>query len=208
MIMMKNWVSSITLALLAGCSTSNQLSVLPSIDIQKLMTGTLILNHGSGYSLEIPNELFVWGDKTFYSTTAPPKLGEFPIYRLNAVDGYDLKIAVSAASRCVPDLTGASQVTKLTKSNAKTVWGRVDFYDTFPFNFGPEPFCKPANIEVNTCGEAGTENCSLPASQLTKSSAYILCSEHDDHSVLICISEVASNATLAKQIFETFRWLK
>jgi hypothetical protein len=39
-------------------------------------------------------------------------------------------------------------------------------------------------------------------------SAYALCSEKDGKTVLICISQVTDNPDLAKQIFETFRWLR
>ena len=37
-------------------------------------------------------------------------------------------------------------------------------------------------------------------------SLYVLCSEKDNKTVLICISQVTDNPDLAKQIFETFRW--
>ncbi len=90
---------------------------------------------------------------------------------------------------CTPSFTGSSKLTALNSKNPNTLWGYVDIYDLyapmfdFPTEFGQ--LCRPP---VN-------------------GAAYVLCSEHHEKSVLICLSQATKNPEQAKQIFETFRWI-
>jgi len=184
--MVKSLIPLFFLAILAGCAKSSQPVVVPSIEELKENTGTSIINHGSGYSLRIPHELFVWGSKKFFSTISPPKPGNYPIYQLNAVGDYDVTILDSLS--CSPSLIGASKTQSLPGTNGSTTWGKVDFFDIWKGDYAPgeQPRCRPMG------GENGA--------------GYAFCSEKDGKTVLICISQVTDNPKLAEEIFGTFRW--
>lgn len=114
----------------------------------------------------------------------------------------------SLDSPCIPALTGASQTTILANStgasetidipnaNVKASWGRVNAWDGFQNEGWEPPF---EDMHKIVCTYNGTPR---PAS------VYALCSQKDRRTVVICINQMSDNPTLAKQIFETFRWLK
>lgn len=173
---------------LAGCTTTSIQPISP-IEVQTSDV-TTIVNHGSGYTLILPKDLYVWGSKKFFSTVAPPLPGEFPIYQLVQSSDYDMKI-MAAHQPCSPSLTGASHMTPLPKANGKTEWGKVDYWDLFYTGDFPnmqEPLCRPP-VEKGAA-------------------AYALCSEKDGKTVVICISQMQDDPVLAKEIFETFRWVR
>ncbi len=90
---------------------------------------------------------------------------------------------------CSPALTGTSETTNLFSAGGKTSWGRIDFFDHgMDFAPAPEPICRPAG------GHTGE--------------GYVLCSEKNGKAAVICVSTQIENSTLAKQIFETFKWTK
>lgn len=88
---------------------------------------------------------------------------------------------------CTPSLTGVSQSTSLPNTGEKTEWGKVDFFDIYGMDYDPEsePKCRPP----------------------VDGAAYVLCSEKDGKTVLICISQATDNPALAEEIFKTFRWI-
>ena len=82
-------------------------------------------------------------------------------------------------------------MTPLTETNGKAEWGKVDYWDRFYTGDFPnmqEPLCRYPVDE----GAAG----------------YALCSEKDGKTVIICISQMKDDPDLAKEIFETFRWVE
>jgi hypothetical protein len=99
------------------------------------------------------------------------------------------------SSPCSPSLTGASQTEELTTANGKAEWGRVNYRD----GYGGEGWTYPYDPKNILCKIQGTP----PPAQV-----YALCSEKDDKTVVICISQMTDNPEQAKEIFETFRWTK
>ena len=89
---------------------------------------------------------------------------------------------------CSPELTGASETTKLTTANGMAEWGRVNIFDSGGMDFPPDfkDLCRPP----------------------VYGSAYVFCSEKEEKTVVVCISQVKDDAELAKKIFETFKWTK
>lgn len=94
-------------------------------------------------------------------------------------------------SHCSPSTTGASKRSTLTTTTGE--WGRVDFYDGSDWIYAPEPFpvCTPPRPQPNS-----------------KPTAYAFCSQKEEKTVLICISQMTDNPKLAEEIFSTFRWTK
>ena len=101
---------------------------------------------------------------------------------------YSIHLYSSLPFPCSPELTGASKTTKLTTANGMAEWGRVNIFDSGGMDFPPDfkDLCRPP---VN-------------------GSAYVLCSEKEEKTVVICISQMKDDPVLAKQIFETFEWTK
>ncbi len=96
------------------------------------------------------------------------------------------------SSPCSFAITGASQTTDILETGGKTVWGRVDWLD---HGFGEvnwekypeEPKCRPAGANATGGG-------------------YALCSERNNKTILICISQFTKDENMAKSIFKTFKW--
>ena len=91
---------------------------------------------------------------------------------------------------CSPSLTGVSTSKAIENTGGKTTWGGVDFFDGYFDGENPIP------EEIPICHPR------------VNGAAYVLCSEKDEKTLLICISQVTDNPVLAKKIFETFRWIK
>lgn len=93
---------------------------------------------------------------------------------------------------CSQIILGTSKTTSIVNANGTAIWGRVDFFDNEKLgDFHTEeekPICRPSTAK--------------------QGAGYALCSEKNGKTVLICISQETDNPTLAKQIFETFRWTK
>ncbi len=199
-LMVKIYISFLLLTLLSACSIAKQ--NISTIEVQKGSRETAITNYGSGYSLQVPKELFVWGSNNFFSTIAPPPTNEYPIYELNTANDYDVNVLNIPADSCSPLLLGTANLTDLQETNGKTVWGRVD-EDTYAGNGNYRnslckyPVRKDCTKEIfwsKGCGGLG-------------GGAYTFCSEKDNKRVIICISQAKDNPTVAKQVFSTFRWL-
>ena len=112
----------------------------------------------------------------------------------------DFEIGIDVVNaKCSPSITGSSQTSPLVNAGADADWGRVDAYDT-PESLDREPvLCSPPKVSwlIDAEGNAKLE-----------SSAYALCSEKDGKTVVICIGQMTDNPEMAKQIFETFRWVE
>lgn len=100
-----------------------------------------------------------------------------------------------APAHCNESITGASVTSEIQNANGKAAWGRVDAWD----GYGREGWEWPDNWQDIKCSKEGTPP---PAS------VYALCAEKNGNSVIICINEMTDNPQLAKEIFETFRWMK
>lgn len=97
------------------------------------------------------------------------------------VELYNLKNQI-----CSSSLHGASETVSLFSSENSN-WGKVDFFEINGHDFeGNPPICEPYGGET--------------------AEAYVLCSEKDGKTVVICINEMTNNPELAKEIFETFKW--
>jgi hypothetical protein len=108
---------------------------------------------------------------------------------------FSVHLYPSLSSPCSPSLTGASQTEQLKTANGKAEWGRVNYRD----GYGSEGWTYPYDPKNILCKIQGTP----PPAQV-----YALCSEKDDKTVVICISQMKDNPQQAKEIFETFRWTK
>jgi hypothetical protein len=94
---------------------------------------------------------------------------------------------VSPARACTPYFLGILESKNLMEDLEQAVWGKVDFFEKIYTGDFPPDFADLCRPPVN-----GT--------------AYVLCSEKDTKTVVICVSQGKDNPDLAKQIFETFRW--
>lgn len=102
---------------------------------------------------------------------------------------------------------GVSRVKHLSNTSGATVWGRVDYWDTYPGeSTTPRPTCRPPRIYYSRPNNVSDhiETVTLQNGQGT----YALCSTKSDKAILICVSQVTDDPDLARQIFESFRWLK
>jgi hypothetical protein len=99
------------------------------------------------------------------------------------------------SSPCIPILTGVSQLSRTLESGGTITWGRVDAWD----GFGIEGWEFPYDLHQIICRYDGTPR---------PNAVFALCAERNHQTVVICISQVERNDSLAKQIFETFRWTK
>jgi hypothetical protein len=92
-------------------------------------------------------------------------------------------------SSCSPLLTGASEIFSLDATSGS--WGKVDFFDQYLSGNGIIDY------------EGDRPVCAQPGSAEHR---YAFCSEKDDRTVIICISQMTDNPELAEEIFSTFRW--
>lgn len=94
-------------------------------------------------------------------------------------------------SNCSAEILGVSF--PLTLNNKNTLWGKMDFYK----DRGMEGWEPSSDESLLVCHGGGMN---------PPESVYAFCSEHDDKTVVICISQMTDNEAQAKEIFETFRW--
>lgn len=228
--MVKQLVIVGLLLTLVACSATQ--SNREQIELQDGDGYTLVLNHGSGYVLRVPDELLIWGSGKFFSTVQPPKPGQYPIYTLKSGDS-DMQVLTLIQAPCTPSLTGASQTQQLTDSGADTSWGRVDFWDIDNVFYhrgiadlpSISPLCPPpipSNDDDRLSPSCGGK---VPRDEAEEEgacgqwrrdyelehglySAYALCSERDGKTVVICLSQMTDDPKMAEEIFSTFRWME
>ena len=180
--MKKNpFILSIISLLLVGC-----MSPPGTIDMQTYETDS--------YSFLYPSTAkytFDRGDGSFTLSNSK----EFSFNNL----GTDYSIFIHNSNNftsCSPSITGATQMTPLSESAKKTIWGKVDNFGPYAM---PPPLCEPP-ITAKTKEEYWSNHESDGAG------AYVLCSEKDNERVLICISQMTDDPKVAEKIFSTFRW--
>jgi len=107
-------------------------------------------------------------------------------------DPFDVSIHMypSISSRCSPSITGALQTENIAGTDGQTGWGRVDVWEEMEGGDLPD-------WQHVLCTKDGTP----PPEEV-----YVLCSEKDGKTVVICLNEMTDNPSLAEQIFFTFRW--
>lgn len=115
----------------------------------------------------------------------------------------DMQIDRSVPS-CSASITGVSESESLSRANDKTIWGKVDAFDAPNPDFPPDtqPRCRPPVLKWDYDISRGG------VIRLSNDAAYALCSEKDDKTVLVCLSQVTDNPALAEKIFSTFRWTR
>lgn len=86
---------------------------------------------------------------------------------------------------CTPSTIGSTEATKIDDPNS--LKGKVDFFEKYSAGDMPPDFA---------------DLCRPPVS----GAAYAFCSEKENKTVLICISQITDNPQLAEDIFKTFRW--
>ena len=111
------------------------------------------------------------------------------LYPVNSEQHAGIEIYHLQESSCPPPNFGISNY---TKNKNGMMWGRVDYWDRGP-GFPPEPLCRPPVVHFDVDSPAKT---------------YGFCAEKDDRTVLICISQMTDNPSLASQIFSSFRWIE
>jgi hypothetical protein len=86
---------------------------------------------------------------------------------------------------CTSAIMGSSKAVTVSRQ-PQILWGHVDFFEHAGHDYipGTEPKCRPPG----------------------DGAAYVLCSEKDGKTVLVCVTEITDNPTLAEQIFRTFKW--
>lgn len=114
---------------------------------------------------------------------------------LDHFDEYRIEFFAMQKS-CSPSLTGTSQLVPLTRANGEAMWGRVKRASPFTH---PQPSCQPPLLNAHENGN--------PLDGTAKyGSAYLLCSEKNGKSVMICLTQTSDTPQLAEEIFSTFRW--
>jgi hypothetical protein len=202
-------LSIIGLLLLSGCSVSNQIAGVRETCFHTVTVteGKLIPQycsdesairtyHSGGLTVEIPGHLFKFLNRDSVVFDSNPSNDP------SSESDYTITIQeVVFAPPCSEKFTGASSLESLLNTNGKTIWGRVDAYDSYQPSFPLEqmPFCRPPVLQWDANWETGID-------RISNDAAYVLCSENGDKRVLICVSQVTDNPQLAEEIFRTFRW--
>ncbi len=91
---------------------------------------------------------------------------------------------------CSSSTTGTSKTTNLDISEIHTIWGRVDVWEQWTDGNIPD-------WENVVCTKDGIPK---PAE------VYMLCSQKNEKTVIICIRQMTDNPELAEEIFRTFKW--
>lgn len=99
----------------------------------------------------------------------------------------------SDSRTCSTTLTGTSHPEPIPNTNGMTAWGRMDAWD----GYGGEGWEWPDGWENVLCTKSGTPS---PAE------IYTLCSDKNGKTVVMCVNQMTDNPSLAKQIFDTFKW--
>jgi hypothetical protein len=125
--------------------------------------------------------------------------GQYFGYGINSVTGNALFSAHVTDSKCSSQITGASKMSLLNDSD-KLSWGKVDYYDKGNNIYAADdPICKLLSLNATYSEEQ--------VQQYTRTRAtYASCADNDDGAVVFCFAQLVDNPTLAKEIFETFRW--
>ncbi len=182
--MAKNFYLIIIFSLvLISCSNTTNKSLDPQI--------FHFVNENYGYSIDVPSRALISWKGEPPSQEEQTGFGTYPIFTKPTEEDFDISIKATIPSEKCKNL-GVSKPESVENINKeiKTIKGRVDFYEIYQNDFpaGEIPRCRPAG------GLTGV--------------GYALCSEKNDVEILICISQMKDDSDQAKEIFETFRWIK
>lgn len=181
---MNKWVFTILAIALTSCSRMSDVANLPSNEfiVRSEISPTATPIHFMQHAAVHPNWMTYIDDIDQFQITYPhnyPK--EKPIF----MSGMSMK---RIDDNCSTTITGASQMIDIPNTRGATSWGKFDY------EFSPDPkigegqfYCAPFSSTPHL---------------------YVLCSEKDKKTVLICVSQATDNPDLARKIFETFRWTK
>lgn len=197
------WFILLLLTTLAGCSLGNQRAEVPQV-ISDCFNHTIVRDGafqpvycedekrwrrfvGSGYSIMIPGIMFRFGDDSepTFDTNATNDPDEPDDYR---------SVIHHLSSTCTSILTGIRFPDDLPGTGGKTIWGREDVWD----GIGNEGWEFPPDWQKIACKKEGIP----PPGEI-----YVLCSEKNAKTVVICISQMKDDPKMAEEIFKTFRWL-
>jgi hypothetical protein len=96
-----------------------------------------------------------------------------------------------SSKSCSQAITGASSLKPISAERPNLLFGRVDLFDTQYENESVDPqgnsFCHPTPNNRNT---------------------YALCTNNKERTLVVCLNQATDSPDLAKQIFETFQWIK
>lgn len=164
-----------------------------------LLSGTLLLGACNIINIQDPNNSGNYSTES-YSVSAPSNYSyaerapsdEYFYFGypdtnpsgLRAVEIYDF-------NKC-PNL-GISQLQFSKSQNAS--WGRIDAWDTSNI---------PGFETSDELWDSPCKNIGYPESH----TIYAFCAEKDGKAVAICIQQMTDDEEMAKQIFESFRWIR
>lgn len=112
----------------------------------------------------------------------------------------DMSIERQNPSPCSPSTLGVSEPKTIALKNSESaVWGKMMMLNAYD-----RPIDTVCHITAPEC----TDEELFEGTCKTQAATYAFCSEKNEKSVVICISQVIDNPDLAKQIFETFRWTR
>ena len=139
----------------------------------------------AGYAVGVPfgfsyAELAPFGKYFYFGYSANSH------YARMSIEFYD-----AVLSSCSGSLLGASHMQPLAQTQGS--WGEVDFYSQYGSEEGLIDY------------EGERPLCAKPSSAHFR---YAFCSEKNNSTIVICILQVKDNRDIARQIFETFRWLQ
>jgi len=191
----------LVVVILTGCSVKNQqpstgsLSSLSSSE----NAGYIYKNASFAYETVIPSD---------FADQKGDDNEKYFGYANDSITG-DVLISIyteeASSNSCSPNVTGVKQPIELPNTGGKTFWGKVDYFDSpDSINGGvyPQPVCQPPEISW-----AMDDQGNLTGPGKDRGEAYVLCAEKDEKRVLICMTQQTDNPSLAKQIFESFRWV-
>lgn len=177
--------------MLCGCALESPQSISDRFTIHR--------DSAFGYLISAPHDFDMYGWDGRVTVTG--KTSEHALWngKKNSLDEVTVDV-FNLSSSCSPDVTGltSESVSPLPNTGGKTLWGK-------------EPRPSPYGYSDALCRTMVTTLTKTEYWQNTgieRSAAYVLCSEKDGKTVVICITQMTDNPAIAKQIFETFRWTK
>ncbi len=175
-----NIILVILLFILSACSTN-------TIDVENHDKTSTKINIGdNNYIFEIPKVPYIKQieDGDVAATN-------FPDNKMMSND-WRVEIYEQQNSSCTPAQIGiSSPILEETKNAEYRMWGEVDQKNDGSY---PDPNCRVKSVYPHK----------NPYEQMT---AYAFCSQKEEKTVLICISQMTDNPKLAEEIFSTFKWL-
>lgn len=185
--MSKHFLPYLAVIVLVGCSALTPLQK----EVQPDSSLTTYSDTLYGYSIEVDKDDFI-GDWTSRKTAGGNTAHS--LWNGYLDDEHDVFVDVYHSSEsCSHFLTGVSDPAPLSQNISKAMWGRMDFFD----GYGLEGWDWPYDPSHIFCSGGGT-----PPFE----SVYVLCSQNEEKTVVICINQMTDNPQLAEEIFSTFRW--